>query len=164
MMKLVFLLGGVALLLAIIVAWLGISKANQNLEEAVRRADTEAASPRTAEDVSGEIIERFGPELRAKSPDHPIRRYRVAAPQCPFEEVAEVRASIFDNGDEEEIRRLLGNQIDELARAAGGDAVTGFYEFSKTRVIGGMGNPAVGETHRYRTAIVLRFTDPDCRE
>jgi len=114
--------------------------------------------------VENQVLEIFGESHPARRTDHPIRFYRIEGPRCPFVEIGEVRTTVPWTDDETEVRQVLREGMEELARSIGGDGVGNLNQFSQTEVFGGSGVPASGTKFLSWSATVLRFVDPDCSE
>lgn len=93
--------------------------------------------------------------------EHPIRIYRVQAPECPFEEVGIVSSRQRNKfiSMEEVLSALM-----ERAREMGGDAIVGFGEDDQARGAVVTGGNVVVDRDPTLSGTVIRFTDLDCRQ
>lgn len=143
------------------VAWLAVRDFRRRPSLPTTPGESTASSP-TERDVLAEVLERLGTPQSPKADDSPVRIYRVASPDCPFEELAVVRVSVPGSGGDQAVRRVLRSKIESEVRAMGGDAVGALHEYETVDVRSGVGMVALGFARACWTGVVLRFKDSDC--
>jgi hypothetical protein len=98
---------------------------------------------------TGGTTTRIGTRYPPRDPEAEVQLFSVRTPECQYEEIALVSASVDFLPDR---REAAVEALKRRVREAGGDAVVGLTEMRSTKNEG----PGVKGT-------AIRFTDPECR-